>query len=88
MPPVRSLAFKYLAYCSKLIAVILLFSEIMSTCSRYTEKRLVYIIIAALFSQQLSSYFECIKLNIHLSCNIYSMSNAEYIYLAACLCTF
>jgi hypothetical protein len=50
MPSVRSLVFKYLAYRSKLIAVILLFSEIMPSCSYYTEKGLVYIIIAALFS--------------------------------------
>jgi hypothetical protein len=50
MPPVRSLAFKYLAYRSKLIAVILLFSEIMSTYSRCMEKGLVYITIIALFS--------------------------------------
>jgi hypothetical protein len=50
MPPVRSLAFKHLAYHSKLIAVILLLSEIMPFCSCYTEKGLVYIIITALFN--------------------------------------
>ena len=51
MPPVRSLVFKYLAYYSKLVAVILLFSKIMPSYSYCTEKGLVYIIIAALFSQ-------------------------------------
>jgi hypothetical protein len=50
MPPVRSLVFKYLAYHSKLVAVILSLSEIMPTYSRYTEKGLVYIVIIALFS--------------------------------------
>jgi hypothetical protein len=50
MPSVRSLAFKYLACHSKLIAVILLLNKIMPSYSRYTEKGLVYIIIAALFS--------------------------------------
>jgi hypothetical protein len=49
MPSVRFLVFKYLAYHSKLIAVIFLFSEIMPSCSHYTEKGLVYIIITALF---------------------------------------
>jgi hypothetical protein len=51
MPSVRSLAFKYLAYHSKLVIVIFLLSEIMFTYSYYTEKGLVYIIITALFSQ-------------------------------------
>jgi hypothetical protein len=50
MPPIKSLVFKYLAHCSKLVAVILLLSEIMPTYSRYIEKGLVYIIIMALFS--------------------------------------
>ena len=50
MPPIRSLASKYLAYYSKLIAIILLFSKIIPTCSYYIEKGLVYIIITALSS--------------------------------------
>jgi hypothetical protein len=48
MPPVRSLVFKCLAYYSKLIVVIFLFSEIMPSYSCYAEKGLVYIIIIAL----------------------------------------
>jgi hypothetical protein len=87
MPPVRSLIFKCLAYCSKLIAVILLLSEIMPSCSCYTEKGLVYIIIIALFSQQPSSCFKYIKLNIYLSYNIYSVFNAKYICLTIHLYT-
>jgi hypothetical protein len=50
MPPVRSLVFKHLAHHSKLIVVILLFSEIIPTYSCYAEKGLIYITIAALFS--------------------------------------
>jgi hypothetical protein len=88
MPFVKSLAFKYLVYHFKLVAVILLLSEIMLTYSYYTEKGLVYIIIIALFSWQPSSYFECTKLNMHLSCNIYFISNTKCIYLAIHFCTF
>ena len=47
MPSVRSLASECLACRFKLIAVILLLSEIMPTCSRYVEKGLVYVIITA-----------------------------------------
>jgi hypothetical protein len=47
MPSVRSLASKYLAHHSKLVAVIFLFSEIMPSYSHYIEKGLVYITITA-----------------------------------------
>ena len=50
MPFIRSLASEYLAYRSKLVAVILLLSEIMPTYSHCAEKGLVYIAIAALFN--------------------------------------
>ena len=63
------------------MAVILLFSEIMPSCSRYKEKKLVYIIIAAPFNRQPSFYIKYTKLNIYLSCNIKSVSNMEYLYL-------
>ena len=76
MPPIRSLASKYHAYT---IAVIFLFGEIMPSCSCCAEKKLGYIIIAALFSYQPSSYIECTKLNICLSCNIRLVSNTEYL---------
>jgi hypothetical protein len=69
------------------MAVILLFSEIMPSCSHYAEKGLVYIAIAALFSQQLSSCSKYIKLNMHLSCNIHFISNAECICLITHLYT-
>jgi hypothetical protein len=50
MPFIKSLVSKHLAYCSKLMVIILLLSEIMPTYSRYMEKGLVYIIIITLFS--------------------------------------
>ena len=77
MPPIRSLAS---AYCAKLVAVILLLSEIMPSCSYCKEKKLVYIAIITPFSHQPFSYIKCIKLNIRLSCNVRSVSNAEYLY--------
>jgi hypothetical protein len=50
MPPIRSLAFKRLAHCFKLIAVILLLSEIMPAYSYYIEKGLVCVTLIASFS--------------------------------------
>ena len=76
MPFVRSLAFKC---CTCTVAVILLFSEIMPSCSRYKEKKLVYVVIVVFFSRQLSSYIKCTKLNMHLSYNIKLVSNTKYL---------
>ena len=76
MPPIRSLASKHHTYT---VAVILLLSEIMPSCSYYEEKKIVYIIIIALFSYQPFFYIKCIKLNMRLSCNIKSVSNAKYL---------
>ena len=50
MPLIRFLVSKRLVYYFKLVAIILLLGEIMPTCSRCTEKGLVYIIIMALSS--------------------------------------
>jgi hypothetical protein len=50
MPPIRSLASKYLTYCFKLVAVILSFNKIIPAYSRCIKKGLVYIIIMALSS--------------------------------------
>ena len=79
MPFIRSLAFKRRAYT---VAVILLLGEIMPFYSYCKEKKLVYIIIITLFSRQPSSYSKCIKLNIYLSYNIKSVSDAEYIFIS------
>ena len=78
MPFIRSLAFKY---CTYIVAVILLFSEIMPSCSCCEEKKLVYIIIIAPFSRQPSSCSKCIKLNIYLSCDVQSMLDIECAFL-------
>jgi hypothetical protein len=88
MPSVRSLAFKCLAYCFKLVAVILLLSEIMPSYFCYMEKGLVCITITALSSRQPSSYSKYIKLNMCLSYNIYSIFNVKCIYLTVCLYTY
>ena len=47
MPFIRSLVSKYYAY---IVALILLLGAIMLIYSYYTEKKLVCVIIAALFS--------------------------------------
>ena len=74
MPPIRFLAFKRCAYT---VAVILLLSKIIPSCSRCKEKKLVYITIIALFSYQPSFYIECTKLNIRSSCNIRLVSDTK-----------
>ena len=76
MPPVRSLAFKRYAY---IVTIILLFNKIMPICFRYTEKKLVYIIITAPSSCQPFYCSKCIKLNIYLSCDIKLVFNAKCI---------
>jgi hypothetical protein len=70
MPYIRSLIFKYNAYYIKLVAIILLFSEIMLSYSCCIEKGLVYITITALFSCEPFFYTKCTKLNIYSFYNI------------------
>ena len=62
-----------------IVATILLLSEIMPIYPCYTKKKLVCIIIIALFNHQPSSYIKCTKSNIHLSCNIKSILDAKYL---------
>ena len=78
MPPVRSLASKRRA-C--IVAVILLLSEIMPTCSCCVLKGLVYIAIIAPLGRQPFFYAEYTKLNMHSSYNVRLVSNAKCIYL-------
>ena len=77
MPFIRSLASKYCAY---VVAVILLFSEIMPTCSCYVLKGLVYITIIAPLDCQSSFYIKYIKLNMYLSYNIRLVFNTKYAF--------
>ena len=78
MPFIRSLVF---TRCAKLVAVILLFSEIIPSCSHYKEKKLVYITITALFNYQPSFYVKYTKLNMYSSCNIRLVSNTKYMFI-------
>ena len=76
MPFIKSSAFKRHAY---IVAVILLLNEIMPSCSRYKEKKLVYIIIIAPSNYQPSFYIKCTKSNMHLSCNIRLVLDVKYL---------
>ena len=78
MPFIRSLASKRRTY---IVAVILLLSKIMPTCSYYMLKELIYITIMASLSRQPSFYIKYTKLNIYLFCDIRSVSNTK----CACL---
>ena len=77
MSPVRSSASERHAYA---VAVIFLFSKIIPSCSYCKEKKLIYIIITVSSSHQSSFYIKYTKLNIHSSCNVKLVSNAEYIF--------
>ena len=76
MPLVRSLASERRAY---IVAVIFLLSKIMPTCSRCVLKGLVCVTIIAPLGRQPSSCAKCTKLNIYLSYNVKSVSNAKYV---------
>ena len=76
MPLIRSLVFEC---CIYIISIILLLNKIMPLYSYCTKKKLVYIIIITLSSYQPSFCSKCTKLNIHLSYNIRSVSNTEYL---------
>ena len=77
MPPIRSLAsVRYV-----LLAIsISLNSKIMSPCSHYAKKGLVYIAIIAFSGCQPSSYFKYTKANTCSLCNICSVSTNKYTF--------
>ena len=77
MPFIRSLVSKCRTY---IVTLILLLSVIMPMCSYYTKKKLVCVIIMALFSYQPSSYSKYIKLNIYSSYNVKLVSNTKYAF--------
>ena len=77
MPAVRSLVSEYYAL---LMSSIIFNGEIISPCSYYTKKGLVYIIIMDLSSHQPSSCSEYIKLNTCTSYNIRSVFFNKYIF--------
>jgi len=78
MPPLRLLSSTIRR--AHIVAVILSLGEVIPSYSRYVEKGLVYIAIAAPSSHQPSSYFKCTSINIQLSYNIYLISNIKYTY--------
>ena len=74
MPLIRSSASKR---CTCVIAMIFSLGEIMPTYSCCVLKGLVCIAIIAPLSRQPFSYTKCTKLNIYLSCDVKSVSNAK-----------
>jgi len=72
---------------AKTVAFILLSSEVILLYSCCSKEGLVYVAIAAPSSRQPSSCFKCTSINMQLSCNIHSVSDAKcifYIYLCFC----
>ena len=83
MPPIKS---SLSNYYNRLVTIILSLSEVMPSCSRYADKKLVCVAIAAPSGCQPSFYAECMKLNMRSSCNIQSISNAKCaLFLCDCL---
>ena len=77
MPPIRSLAsVRY----TLLTTSISLNSEIMSPCSYYAKKGLVYITITAFSGCQPSSYFKCTKANICFLYNVRLVFTNKYTF--------
>ena len=74
MPLIRSSASKHHAH---LVLTILLFGEIMPSCSCCSKMGLVCVVIASPSGHQPSSYTECTRVNICSSCNIRSVSDSE-----------
>ena len=79
MPLIKSSAS---THYTTLVAITLLLSEIMPSCSYYKEKKLVYITIIVPSNRQSFFYIKCIKLNIYLSYNIKLVSK-HYAYIVA-----
>ena len=85
MPFIRSSAS---AYYTLLAIFISLNSKIISPYSYYAKKKLVYIIITALFSCQPFSYLKCTKANTRFLYNVYLVSINKYIFfIFSCLVT-
>ena len=77
MPFIRSLVS---VHCTLLAASISLNSEIISPCSYYIKKGLVYITIITLSSCQPSSYFKCTKANTHSLYNMHLVFTNKYTF--------
>ena len=77
MPFIRSLASMHYILLATFIS---LNSKIMSPCSYYIKKGLVYITIIALFSCQPSFYFKYTKTNTYSLYNVRLVSTNKYIF--------
>ena len=77
MPPIKSTMSER---CALRAISISLNREIISPCSRYVKKGLVYIIIINPFSRQPFSCTECTKLNTCALCNMRSVSLNKCIF--------
>ena len=78
MPAVRFLISKHYTL---FIFFIIFNGEIMSPCSYYIKKGLVYIIIAEPSNYQPSFYSKYMKANTCLLCNVYSVFFNKYMFL-------
>ena len=78
MPAVKLIVSEHRAL---FISSITLNSEIMSPCSYYMKKGLVYVVIADPSNYQLFSYFKYTKLNTYILYNMRSVSFNKYIFL-------
>ena len=78
MPPIRFFALKRHTLFT---TSIFLNKEIISPCSYYAKKGLVYIIITAPSSRQLPSCSKYIKVNTCLLYNVYLVPINKYIFL-------
>ena len=79
MPPIRSSTSKRR---TRIVSTILSLSEVMSPCSRYVKKKLVYVVIALPSGRQPSSYAEYTRANMRSSYDIRSISDNKCIRLS------
>ena len=77
MPLVRSLISKR---CTKLVSIIISFGEIMPSYLCCVKRKLLYVVIAALFSYQPSFYTKCTWANMRAFYNIYLVFNIKYVF--------
>ena len=80
MPPIRT-SLSSTNYYVYIVAFIQSLGEVMPTYSHCSNKKLVYITIAAPSSRQPSFYSKCTSTNIYSSYNVRSVSNTKYTFL-------
>ena len=78
MPFIRLFILEHRAFLTTSIS---LDGEIISSCSCYIKKGLVYVTIIDLFNRQPSSYTKCTKLNTYALYNMRLISFNKYTFL-------